>query len=62
MERTFYVKDFLKEAKCDSEAIEACFADAKDITEGRTIVFDGKDYCIDRAILIPSNTRVIFTT
>ena len=59
MEHIFYVKDFLKDTKSDSEAIEACFAAAKDVTESRTIVFDGKDYMIDRAIPIPSDTQVI---
>ena len=46
MERTFYVKDFLKGAGSDSEAIEACFAVAKDMTGNKTIIFDGKDYSL----------------
>ena len=59
MERIFHVKDFFADAKNDSEAIESCFAVAEDIAESKTVVFDGKDYFIDRAILIPSNTQVI---
>ena len=59
MERIFYVKDFLNDTKNDSEAIEACFAAAKNEADSRTIVFDGRDYFIDRAILVPSDTTVI---
>lgn len=59
MEQIFYVKDFLNGAKNDSEAIEACFSVAKKITDKKTIVFNAKDYWIDRAILIPSDTQVI---
>ena len=59
MKRIFYVKDYLMDAKTDSEAIEACFADVPK-TEGEfTVIFDGKDYLIDRAILVPSDTTVI---
>lgn len=43
----------------DSEAIELCFEEAKKNGGQKTVVFDGKDYFIDRAILIPSNTEVI---
>jgi hypothetical protein len=50
MERIFHVKDFFADAKNDSEAIESCFAVAGDIAESKTVVFDGKDYFIDRAI------------
>lgn len=59
MEQQFYVKDFLKNAKTDSDAIELCFAAAKEVTGTKTIIFDGKDYFIDRAILLPSDTHVI---
>lgn len=59
MESTLYVKDFLQGAKTDSEAIEACLAAAKNITENKIVIFDGKDYLIDRAILIPSDTQII---
>lgn len=59
MEQIFYVKDFLADAKNDSEAIESCFAAAKNITKNKTVVFDGKDYFIDRAILLPCDTTVI---
>ena len=55
----FYIKDFLKNAKSDSEAIELCFAEAKKSEGEKTIIFNGKDYFIDRAILVPSNTQII---
>ena len=59
MERIYYVKDYLKDTKSDSEAIEACFADGAKAGGKTTVVFDGKDYFIDRAILVPSDTSII---
>ena len=59
MDKTFYVKDYLKEAKSDSDAIEFCLADAEKTEGEKTVVFDGKDYMIDRAILVPSGTSII---
>ena len=59
MENLFYIKDYLKYAKSDSDAIETCFAAAAKITDTKTIIFDGKDYLIDRAILVSSNTKII---
>lgn len=58
MGKTFYIKDYICGAKNDSEAIEACFAEAAR-TGGDTVIFDGGDYLIDRAILVPSDTTVI---
>lgn len=43
----------------DSEAIRCCLEEAKKASPDRTIVFDGKDYYIDEAICLPSNTHVI---
>lgn len=57
--QVFYVNDYLTDAKNDSEAIELCLADAEKTAEHKTIIFDGKDYLIDRAILVPSDTTVI---
>lgn len=43
----------------DSSAIERCLDAANRTSCEKTIVFDGKDYWIDRAILLSSNTEVI---
>ena len=55
----FYVKDYRNPNITDSEAIERCFLDANKGSGEKTVVFDGEDYRIDRAILIDSNTTVI---
>jgi len=59
MQKTFYVKDYAVPDISDSEAIERCFADACRETEYKTIVFDGRDYHIDRAVLVPSDTEIV---
>ena len=59
MKRIFYVKDYLKDTKNDSETIEMCFAHRSKTDGEFTVIFDGKDYLIDRAILVPSDTTVI---
>jgi len=59
MPNVFYVKDYLEPSATDTAAIERCFADANRAEGEKTIVFDGKDYCIDRAILLSSDTTVI---
>ena len=59
MNKTFYIKDYLKEAKNDSEAIEKCFIEVEKAESTKTVVFDGKDYLIDRAILLPSDTTIV---
>ncbi len=58
MNGTFYVKNYLKDGMTDSEAINACLLDAAK-AESRTIVFDGRDYALDEAIVLSSNTHVI---
>ena len=55
----FFVKDYLKNSITDSEAIEKCLSDANKILGDKTIIFNGKNYLIDRAILISSNTNII---
>jgi len=55
----FYVKDYCKQDVSDSDAIEACLQEAVQNATERTIVFDSKDYYIDRAILVPSDTEII---
>ena len=59
MNRVYYVKDYLACGRTDSDVIECCFADADAVDGHKTIVFDGKDYRIDRAILLSSDTDVI---
>jgi polygalacturonase len=52
------VLDFYNDMKTDSEIIEECMKFASGF-QPRTVIFDGKDWLIDRAILLPSNTTVI---
>lgn len=59
MSNIFYVKDYITQDITDSEAIERCFAAAKTVQGKKTVVFDGKDYRIDRAVLIASDTTVM---
>ena len=55
----FYVKDYVKDAISDSDAIRKCFAEANKISGDKTVIFNGKDYRIDEAILLSSDTHVI---
>ena len=59
MSAVFYVKDYLEAGGTDSAAIERCLADANQTAGEKTVVFDGKDYFVDRAILLSSHTTVI---
>ena len=59
MNSTFYVRDYLSAGIRESEAIELCLADAKKVEGEKTVIFDGRDFFIDRAILLPSDTTVI---
>lgn len=59
MESIFYIRDFLKNVQCDSDAIALCLASARETAGSKIIIFDSKDYLIDRAILVPSDTRII---
>ncbi|MBO5020092.1 MAG: hypothetical protein J6D52_05460 [Clostridia bacterium] len=59
MNKICYVKDYLDIAKSDSEAIELCINSANQESCEKTIIFDTKDYLIDRAILVPSDTTII---
>jgi hypothetical protein len=54
----FYVYDFYDAAKTDSQVIADCLKFCSVFKE-RVIVFDRKDWHIDEAILLPSNTTVI---
>ena len=55
----FYVRDYWKAGLSDSDAIEACMASANTLDGEKTIVFDGRDFLIERAILVSSNTHII---
>ncbi len=59
MKNVFYVKNYLGDNVSDSEAIRNCFADAEKVGAPKTVVFDGKDFFIDEAIVLSSDTHVI---
>ncbi len=52
------VMDFYNTNKTDSEIIDECMSFVS-IFNSRTVIFDQKDWHIDRAILLPSNTTAI---
>ena len=58
MKKLFYVKDYSKSGVSDSEAIRLCLDEANREAE-KTVVFDGKDYLLDEAIVLTSGTHVI---
>lgn len=58
MDNVFYVNAYCKEGQKDDEGIKACLA-AADALPYRTIVFDGRDYRISEAIILPSDTTVL---
>ena len=58
MSNKFFVKDYIKSGMSDSEAVRACLLDAEKC-DSRTIVFDGRDYYLDEAVVLSSNTEVI---
>ena len=58
MEKTIYVSQYRFTGCPDDDAILACLRERKKY-ESATIVFDGEDYWISRAVCLPSNTTVI---
>lgn len=54
----FKVRDYIKPELTDSVAIEMCMEDASKVCGNKTIIFDGRDYCIDKAILVSDNTEI----
>ncbi len=52
------VYDFYDPAKTDSEAVDACLSFTA-LLARRVILFDTKNWLIDRAVLLPSDTTVI---
>ena len=59
MYRIFKVSDYVKSGITDSDAIERCMADASECGERKEVVFDGRDFSVDRAILLYDNTDII---
>lgn len=59
MQKVFYVKDYIKADITDSEAIELCLSEARTVSDEKQIIFDSRDYRIDRAILVDSNTTIV---
>lgn len=59
MENVFYVKNYLLDGDTDSAAVERCFEAAKTAEGVKTVVFSGKDFYLDRAVLVPSDTEII---
>ncbi len=59
MSSVYYVKEYLLPGGTDSDAIDRCFAAANASGGEKTVIFDGKDFQIDRAIRVSSDTRVI---
>lgn len=55
---TVYVYDFLSAGLTDSQVISQCL-NFSSILKNRLIIFDRKDWLIDEAILLDSNTTVI---
>ena len=58
MKECFRVRDYLNGTITHSDAIELCMKDAAK-AENATILFDGDDFYIDRAILLPDNTEIV---
>ena len=54
----YYVKNYIKTGMTDSEAIRAVLAASAADAE-RTIIFDGRDFYLSEAVVLPSDTTVI---
>ena len=59
MNKVFYIKEYLLSGDTDSAAVERCLEAAKESVGEKTVVFDGKDFRLDRAVLVPSDTEII---
>ncbi|MBQ7036360.1 MAG: hypothetical protein IJN74_02595 [Clostridia bacterium] len=55
----FYVKNYRGAGIADSDAIDACLAEAKKAEGVKTVILDGEDYYLDRAILVFDDLEVI---
>ena len=54
-----YAQDFWEEGSSDSDAIRACMVRRKELGGCCTVVLNGRDWNLDEAVLIPSDTTVI---
>ena len=54
----YHVKDYIRTGMTDSEAVRAVLAASAADTE-RTIIFDGRDFQLSEAVILPSDTTVI---
>ena len=59
MNQVFYVKEYVSPEGTHSDAIERCMAEVKASDGEKTVVFDGMDFEIDRAVLVPCDTAVL---
>ncbi len=59
MRKCFRVFDYIQKRMTDSAAIETCMEAAIQTEGEKTVLFDGQDYLINRAILVPSDTEII---
>ena len=55
----FYVTDYLKEGLSDSQCIKDCLLKVKNIKAHKKVVFSGRDWLIDEAILIYDDMEII---
>jgi hypothetical protein len=55
----YYVKDYIKSKRTDSECIRECLYDATECTGKKTIIFNSKDWYIDEAIILSDDTEII---
>lgn len=58
MSMEYHVKDHIKTGMTDSEAVRAVLAASAGDDE-RTVIFDGRDFYLSEAVVLPSNTTVI---
>ena len=58
MSKQFKVIDYVKDGLTDSEIIERCMQEASEVSGNKVILFDGKDYFIDRAIIVFDDTEI----
>lgn len=54
-----YVRDFLQEGGTDSEAVRACLSRRRQFSGKCTVILDDRDWNLDEAVLIPSDTTII---
>ena len=55
----FFVKDYIQKGSSHSDAVERCMRARKAVRKRETVVFNGQNFRLDRAVLIPSDTEII---